>query len=157
EVLEPVWRRGFEVIDVRTSPPPDVRGAAGFVITGSASNVPHRESWMLRAEGWLREVAASGTPTFGICLGHQLLRQALGGDVQKTPNGREIGTRTIERLADDPLFEGIPERFTANVTHIDSVRATPRDVVVLARSDLEAHHALRFSRTCYGVQFHPEI
>src|SRR4029079_6289460 len=82
----------YAVVDIRTEAPPDPRADALFVITGSAANVPHREPWMLRAEAWLREVVAARTPTFGICFGHQLLAQALGGEVQKNPRGREMGT-----------------------------------------------------------------
>jgi GMP synthase (glutamine-hydrolysing) len=157
EVVAELWRGEFEVLDVRTSTPPDPSAAAAFVITGSASNVPTREPWMLRTEAWLREVVAIGTPTFGICFGHQLLGQALGGDVQKNPKGREIGTQEIERLADDPILAGLPERFSANVTHVDSVVALPKSATVLARSKLDPHHAVRFGDRCYGVQFHPEI
>jgi GMP synthase (glutamine-hydrolysing) len=150
EVIGELWSGGFEVVDVRTASPPDPRAAA-FVITGSSANVPNREPWMLR------EVVAIGTPTFGVCFGHQLLGQALGGSCVKNPNGREIGTRHIERVVDDPLFDGLDARFSANVTHVDSVVRAPRGAAVLAKSDLDPHHALRFSPTCYGVQFHPEI
>ena len=112
---------------------------------------------MLRTEGWLREIAAAETPTFGICFGHQILAQALGGEVQRNPRGREMGTVHIERTAHDPLFDGLPDRFHANVTHIDSVVRLPPGAEALARSALEGHQALRFTETCYGVQFHPEI
>jgi len=156
--IGPMWQGGYDVVDVRTdAPPPAPDAAAAFVITGSAANVPTREPWMLRTEGWLRAVTAAETPTFGICFGHQILAQALGGEVQRNPRGREMGTVGIERIGSDPLFEGLPERFRANVTHIDSVVRAPPGAAPLARSTLEGHQALRFTETCYGVQFHPEI
>jgi GMP synthase (glutamine-hydrolysing) len=153
------WQGGYEVVDVRAEGAslPSPGAADAFVITGSAANVPDREPWMLRAEAWLREVVASQTPTFGICFGHQILAQALGGEVQRNPRGREMGTVPVERRGPDPLFEGLPERFEANVTHVDSVVRLPPGAVSLARSALEDHHAIRFTETCYGVQFHPEI
>jgi GMP synthase (glutamine-hydrolysing) len=157
EAIGELWRGPYEVVDVRTASPPDPAAAAAFVITGSAANVPNREPWMLRTEAWLREVVPLGTPTFGICFGHQLLGQALGGDVQKNPRGREIGTCEIERVADDPILAGLPARFAANVTHVDSVVLLPTSATVLARSDLDPHHAVRFGERCYAVQFHPEI
>jgi GMP synthase (glutamine-hydrolysing) len=156
--IGPIWQGGYEVVDVRPDgPPPAPDAAAAFVITGSAANVPTREPWMLRTEAWLREVAAAGTPTFGICFGHQILAQALGGEVQRNPRGREMGTVGVDRVASDPIFEGLPERFHANVTHVDSVVRAPPGAASLARSALEGHQALRFTETCYGVQFHPEI
>jgi GMP synthase (glutamine-hydrolysing) len=149
----------YVVVDARTEDPAGSghAGADAIVITGSAANVPNREAWMLRAEAWLRDVVAAGTPVFGICFGHQILAQALGGDVQKNPRGREIGTIAIEQTVDDPLFDGLPTHFSANVTHIDSVVRLPPGAVGLARSPLEDYHAIRFTPSCYGVQFHPEI
>lgn len=155
--LGAAWTGDLAVVDVRDERPPDPASAAAFVITGSAANVPTREPWMLRTEAWLRDAVRAGAPTFGICFGHQILAQALGGEVQRNPRGREIGTVHIERLADDPLFEGIPERFEANATHVDSVVRLPPDAVVLARSSLDDRQAVRFGPRCYGVQFHPEI
>jgi GMP synthase (glutamine-hydrolysing) len=147
----------YTVVDVRTDDPSGLGAADAIVITGSPANVPTREAWMLRTEAWLREVVAAGTPVFGICFGHQILAQALGGEVQKNPRGREIGTILVEQTADDPLFDGLPAHFSANVTHIDTVVRLPAGAVGLARSPLEDYHAIRFTPSCYGVQFHPEI
>src|SRR5262245_56354036 len=60
------FRGEYAVVDVRTEAPPALGDDALVVITGSSANVPDREPWMLKAEAWLREVVASGTPTFGI-------------------------------------------------------------------------------------------
>ncbi|MDI3289660.1 glutamine amidotransferase [Polyangium sp. 15x6] len=156
-VIGDAWSGGYETFDARESGPPDMRDAAALVITGSAANVPDREPWMLATEGFLREVVGLGVPTFGICFGHQILAQALGGEVQRNPRGREIGTRPIHKLTDDPIFDGLPEVFRANVTHVDTVVRLPRGATALAKNDLEDHHAIRFTETCYGVQFHPEL
>ncbi len=147
----------YTIVDVRAEEPPSPRSADAIVITGSPANVPTREGWMLRTEAWLREVVAVGTPVFGICFGHQILAQALGGEVQKNPRGREIGTVAVEQTESDPIFDGVPAHFTANATHIDTVIRLPPGAVGLARSPLEDYHAIRFTPTCYGVQFHPEI
>jgi GMP synthase (glutamine-hydrolysing) len=157
EAIGPAWGGGYEVVDVRTDAVPPPTSAAAFVITGSASSVPDREPWVLRTEAWLRDVVGSGAPTFGICFGHQILAQALGGEVRRNPRGREMGTRRIAKIAPDPILEGVPDAFEANVTHVDTVIRLPPGAEVLARSDLEDHHAVRFAKACYGVQFHPEI
>jgi GMP synthase (glutamine-hydrolysing) len=155
--IGPLWQGEYRVADVRTGEAPSTDGVAAIVITGSSANVPTREPWIVRAEDWLRDVFATGLPTFGICFGHQILAQALGGEVVKNPRGREIGTKKITKRADDPIFAGLPDEFTANVTHLDTVGRLPPGATSLARSPLEDHHAIRFSETCYGVQFHPEI
>ena len=155
--IGPEFAFEYTVVDVRIEDVPSPHDADAIVITGSAANVPTREAWILKTEAWLREVVAEGTPVFGICFGHQLLAQALGGEVQKNPRGREIGTIAVDRHTEDPIFDGLPASFTANVTHIDTVVRLPPGAVGLARSPLEDYHAIRFTETCYGVQFHPEI
>jgi GMP synthase (glutamine-hydrolysing) len=77
--------------------------------------------------------------------------------VQRNPRGREIGTVHIDRTAPAPIFDDLPGRFEAQVTHVDSVVRLPPGAEPLARSDREDYQAIRFSETCYGVQFHPEM
>ncbi|NUQ75090.1 MAG: glutamine amidotransferase [Polyangiaceae bacterium] len=157
ERIGDAWKGDYAAVDVRTSDPPNPRAAAAFILTGSAANVWTRDPWMLRTEAWLRDVVPLGIPVFGICFGHQILAQALGGEVIRNPRGREIGTRRIEKLADDILLDGLPSAFEANATHLDTVGRLPAGAQVLARSGLDECQAIRFSSTCYGVQFHPEI
>ena len=79
------------------APLPGPRDADAFVMTGSSSSVTERASWMLRAEELLRQIVAARTPFLGICFGHQMMAQALGGEVRSNPRGREIGTVRLER------------------------------------------------------------
>ncbi|WP_437619780.1 glutamine amidotransferase [Sorangium sp. So ce1151] len=159
QTIGAAWRGGYATFDARAGefPAPDADEAAAFVITGSSANVPHREPWMLRTEAWLRDVVRAGTPTFGICFGHQILAQALGGECIRNPRGREIGRIRVQRRADDPLFDGLPSSFETHATHIDTVGALPEGARSLAFTELDDHQVIRFTSTCYGVQFHPEM
>jgi len=157
QATDPAHDGDWGEIDARRGDFPSPTAADTFVITGSSANVPNREPWMLETEAWLREIVGAKTPTFGICFGHQILAQALGGEVQKNPRGREMGTLPIDRHADDPIFEGLPARFLANVSHVDTVVRLPKNAIALARSAREEHQVIRFTETCYGVQYHPEF
>lgn len=146
---------GFRSIDARTEAL-EVADDEIVMITGSSANVHKREPWMLRSEEALRGIVARDIPTFGICFGHQLLAQALGGDVQTNPRGREISTVEVTRSGDDPLVDFLPSSFLANACHRDTVTKLPPGTEVLGHSPLDPHQVLRFTPRCYGVQFHPE-
>lgn len=155
------WRGEWAEHDVRTDAPmPGVRDAAAFIITGSSSSVTERAPWMLKTEQFIRELADAGTPLFGICFGHQLVGQALGGLVAKNPNGREIGTVEVNVLAHDPrdpILHGLGDRFTANHTHVDSVVELPKGARVIAATKQEPNAAFVIGDAIKCVQFHPEI
>ena len=141
-------------------PLPTAGRHAGVVITGSGAMVTDREGWSERSAEWLRAAAARGTPLLGICYGHQLLADALGGEVADNPRGREIGTVPVDLHADaarDPLFAGLPNRFHAHTTHRQTVLRAPADAVVLAHSALDDCQAFRWGRHVWGLQFHPEF
>ncbi len=137
---------------------PAISGVRGFIITGSSSTVTMRAPWMLRAEEYIRAIAASRAPLFGICFGHQLVAQALGGLVAKNPRGREIGTVRCRHVAPaDPLFAGVPEEFDVNATHVDTVVRVPVGARILATTALEPVAAFAIGERIRCVQFHPEI
>jgi len=150
------------VVDVREGEAlPDLAGVLGVVVTGSPALVSEREPWSVEAEAWLRPVVGAGLPVLGICYGHQLLGQALGGRVGPNPRGREMGTVTVDlgeavRLG-DPLLGGFPARVTVQATHVESVLRLPPGATRLGSNAAEANHALRYGRRAWGVQFHPEF
>lgn len=136
---------------------PAARDLSGVVITGSAASVTERAPWMLRTEAWLRDITRAPLPVLGICFGHQLLGQALGGRVAKNPRGREIGTVAIDLVADDPLLDRSERPHAANASHVDTVVELPPGAQVIAQSALDPHAGLRFGQQVWGVQFHPEF
>jgi GMP synthase (glutamine-hydrolysing) len=148
----------FADLDNRTGatlPPPEQ--FSGIVVTGSSSSVADREGWVLAGEEYLRRAVAKRVPVFGICFGHQMLGQALGGRVAKNPRGREIGTVDLDIVEKDPIFEAARAPFRVNATHVDTIVELPPGATVLARTRLDQYAAVRFSESTWGVQFHPEM
>ena len=138
---------------------PDPKLCAGAVVTGSHAMVTDNLPWSVAIERWIRELIVAHVPFLGICYGHQLLGRAAGGEVGYHPRGREVGTVFIELTPEgvlDALFEGIPARFAAHVTHAQSVLRLPPESVHLAFNDFEPNHAFRVGQSAWGVQFHPE-
>jgi GMP synthase (glutamine-hydrolysing) len=152
------WKGGYSEYDVRREAElPAPRDVAAFIVTGSSSNVTERASWMRRAMRYLASVVEADVPILGICFGHQLLAEALGGKVGKNPRGREIGTVAVTRIAHDPLFEGLGERFFVNATHVEAVVEPPPGARILATTALDPIAAYAVGARARCVQFHPEI
>ncbi len=139
---------------------PPLEQLAGVIITGSHLMVSDGGS---QVEFWaqlMRDAVALRLPVLGICYGHQLLAQALGGLVADHPGGLELGQVEIEvtvAAQDDPLFSALPRTFSAYATHLQSIQALPPGASVCGGNQFEPHHAVRFSPSTWGVQFHPEF
>jgi GMP synthase (glutamine-hydrolysing) len=108
-------------------------------------------------EHLIRELSHARTPVLGVCFGHQILAQALGGEVARNPRGREIGTVRVQRVADDPIFAGLPRSFDVHATHVDAVARLPPGAEILATTSLDDVAAFRVGTTVKAVQFHPEF
>ncbi len=146
----------LHAIDCRLSNLPDLDAYSALIVTGSPASVTERAPWMLATADALRRAVERDTPVLGICFGHQLLAEALGGRVEPNPRGREMGTVELELVNRDPLL-GAKPTLTVNMSHVDSVVGVPSGAVVLAQSEREPNAAIRFTDQAYGVQFHPEF
>jgi GMP synthase-like glutamine amidotransferase len=119
-----------------------------------------RHPWMAAEKAAIRRwVHELGRPYLGVCLGHQLLADALGGEVGPMTKP-EIGLMEIELtqagLA-DPAFCRLPSPFYGLQWHGAQVRRPPLGGVVLASNRHCAIQALRVGRWAWGVQFHLEV
>jgi GMP synthase-like glutamine amidotransferase len=105
---------------------------------------------------WVRDLEK---PYLGLCLGHQLLADALGGTCgpQRPP---EIGVLDVEMTVDgqtDPLFAGLPARQKFLQWHSVQVAQAPDGAVVLASSDICAVQAMRIGKHAWSMQYHAEV
>jgi len=101
-----------------------------------------------------------GAPLFGVCYGHQLMAQALGGHVDFHPNGREMGSHRVRLLPgaeSDPLMGGYPSEFPVHLTHMQTILRLPEGARSLARSDHDPHQIVRYGPNAVSTQFHPEF
>lgn len=125
----------------------------GGVVTGSRSSVYWDDPWIDPFEEWVGEAIERGMPFLGVCYGHQLLADVLGGTVEDMGE-YEIGYSDISHTGDSRLFSGIEEDFLAFTSHTDAVTDLPPGAEPLAENDY-SNHGFRKDRV-FGVQFHPE-
>jgi GMP synthase-like glutamine amidotransferase len=129
--------------------PSGVGDEDGWLITGSPFGVYEDHPWIPGLEAFVREADRQRVPMVGICFGHQLIAQALGGKVEKFPGGWIIGPQ------DYTLDDG--STVTLNAWHQDQVMEPPPQARTIMRSPACAHAALRYGEHILTVQPHPEF
>jgi GMP synthase-like glutamine amidotransferase len=132
-----------------------------FVLGGAQDTWQDDEhTWMLEEKAAIREwVWDRAKPYFGVCLGHQLLCDALGGevalaaepevgvyDVSLTPDGREHG-----------LFAGVEGSNKVMQWHWAEVTRAPQEAKVLATSAKSAIQSIAIDSHAISTQFHCEF
>lgn len=131
------------------------------VVTGSAFMVTEQLAWMKQTQQWLQQAFESGVPTLGVCFGHQLIADMLGGQVAYNPLGRHMGISQFtlnEAGKQDSLLGHISptNAFNTLVSHQQNVISLLDNVTLLGSCDKDSHHAFRYKSHVWGVQFHPE-
>lgn len=148
-------------LDAGETPPP-LDGFDALWVMGGPMDV-----WQEDAHPWLRDekafikeaVEERGLPFLGLCLGHQLLAEALGGAVGKseTPEIGVMEVQLTEQGASGVYFDGLPERFETLQWHGAEVRTMPPGAQCLATSPDCAVQAMRWGTRALSAQFHIEI
>jgi GMP synthase (glutamine-hydrolysing) len=115
--------------------------------------------WLAPVKQLLRDAVDTGLPTLGICLGHQLLAVALGGEVAPNEGGQQVGLFEVGWLpaaVDDDLVAGFgPVRGVQ--WNSDVVVKLPDGAVALAETPGGELQLARFGHRAWGVQLHPEV
>ncbi len=150
----------LDVRHVKDSEYPNLENHAGLILTGSPSSAYDEDAWIPRLSDLILEALDRKLPTLGVCFGHQLIAQALGGKVEPNAKGWEIGDPEVKLTAEgkaDPIFDGIPDSFRVIQSHKDIVTEMPAESVLLASNDLCAIQAFGMGDYLRTVQFHPEM
>ena len=105
--------------------PATIHDADGWLLTGSRHGAYEDHAFIPPLEDFIRRAYAEGVPMVGVCFGHQIIAQALGGKVVKNPEGWAVG-------AQDYDFDG--EKVTLNAWHQDQVVSLPEGAEVVGRN-----------------------
>ena len=128
--------------------PASIHEADGWLLTGSRHGAYEDHAFIPPLEDFIRRAYAEGVPLVGICFGHQIIAQALGGKVVKHPGGWAVGSQEYD-------FGG--ETVTLNAWHQDQVVALPDGAEVVGRNAFCENAALVYGDRAYSVQAHPEF
>lgn len=128
-----------------------------YICTGSKNSVYDDEPWIHQLKQFVREINTSAKKFIGICFGHQLLGEALGGKVDKSPNGWCVGVHSFELLKQETWMNPAQHQFNLLMMCQDQVLQLPAGSVLLAKTPLCPHAMFRIGSNMLGIQAHPEF
>ena len=141
---------------------PPLDSYAGLLVLGGAMAPADDDvcPWLPATRALMADAVARELPTFGICLGAELLALACGGEVRRGTAGPELGVLGVDvqpAATEDPLFGVLPARARVLQWHWEEIAALPAGAVQLASSPAYPHQAFRLGPAAWGVQGHPEV
>jgi GMP synthase-like glutamine amidotransferase len=137
--------------------PPSPTACDAYIVTGSSAGVYDDLPWIGGAMDFLR--AAKGKAALvGVCFGHQLMAQAFGGQVVKSPKGWGVGEHVYELMAAEPWMDEAPLRVRLPASHQDQVVEKPPGAEVWAASEFTPYAGLVWpGERALSLQPHPEF
>jgi len=139
---------------VRGDKLPPVDAYDGYIYSGSRHGVYDGLDWIEPVKSFIQSVAKTRKPQFGICFGHQIIAEAMGGKAVKSDHGWGVGVHTyVMRLI---LSAGRTERVQVMVMHQDQVIALPDAAEAIGGNEFCPIGVARYPDSLLTVQFHPE-
>jgi len=137
--------------------PQDIDECDGWIITGSKHGVYEEHSWISTLGHLIVDIYRAKQPLVGICFGHQIIAQALGGLVQKSNKGWGIGLDTYQLNNKASWMSNLGDDITLNIIHQDQVIEAPEGAVVYASSDFCNNAGFYIDNSVLTIQAHPEF
>jgi GMP synthase-like glutamine amidotransferase len=137
--------------------PADIDEVDAYLITGSKSSVYDDKSWIAPLEDFIRQLHARRKKLVGICFGHQLIAQALGGKTEKSSKGWGVGLHSHRFNQIPDWHDGDAADLNILVSHQDQVVKTADGSVVLAGSEFCENAVCQIGDHILSFQGHPEF
>ena len=129
----------------------------GFVCTGSRASVYENEEWISELKGYVRLLYSTGKKFVGICFGHQLIAESLGGRVAPSELGWGVGAQVSQVKEYKGWMRPKRDFFTVPVSYKDQITELPAESESLAYNNHCPHFMISVGRHFLGIQGHPEL
>jgi GMP synthase-like glutamine amidotransferase len=137
--------------------PPSIHACDGWLITGSRHGVYDKLPWMAPLEDFIRELVATHIPLIGVCFGHQIIAEALGGEVVKSDKGWGVGLQQYRIEQAHSWLEAESQQVRIYAYHQDQVVKCPASAQVFLSSEFCQFAGLSYGNSIISVQAHPEF
>jgi GMP synthase-like glutamine amidotransferase len=147
----------FDTVSIPAGKPlPDIGGLQAILITGSSAGVYDDLDWIAPLEAFVRAAHQNKVPMVGVCFGHQLIAQALGGSARKSEKGFGLGRHVYDIAPGNGVIDGA--RIALACSHQDQVITPPAGASTILSSAFTPHAGLLYAGdTTFSVQAHPEF
>lgn len=149
----------FSSYDVtRLDYPADINECDAYLITGSKASPYEGKEWIRQLEDYVLALHSYQKKLIGICFGHQLIAQALGGLVKKNDSGWGVGAVSRDVFQQKPwMGSGEKTQFKILVSHQDQVTELPPGAERIAGNDFCPHASFQIGSHILTFQGHPEF
>jgi GMP synthase-like glutamine amidotransferase len=137
--------------------PPSLSSFDGFVCTGSRCSVYEDRPWIDGLKAFVRDAHEAGVPFVGICFGHQMLAEALGGKVERAEYGWGIGVHGMQILRPEEWMAPEREICRLQYMHADQVQRMPEGSTLLASAAHCPVAMFKVGDNMLGIEGHPEF
>ena len=137
---------------------PDPATLEGIIVPGSAAGVYDTHPWLDPLRDFIRAAYAEAIPMLGVCFGHQIMADALGGDVRKSEKGWGLGRHVYEVASRPAFLRTEAPALAIACSHQDQVIAPPAEAEVFLASEFTPNAGLVYrSGAAISLQPHPEF
>lgn len=136
--------------------PKDIQSFDGVMITGSPASVHDDAPWVAVLFDLIRDMDRLKVPVFGACFGHQAIALALGGSVERNPDGWVHGFALVDSVGELP-WVARPSQIGTYASHIEQVVKAPEGADVVTRGPGCAIGGYLKGRHIFTTQYHPEM
>ncbi|MEM9526235.1 MAG: amidotransferase [Bacteroidota bacterium] len=137
--------------------PPDLNACDVYFATGSRRSVYEAKEWIDRVKQTIRAIATMDKCFVGFCFGHQLLGEAMGGKVQKSPNGWCVGVHSFAVETKASWMQPFQQPLNLLMMCQDQVLELPDNAKVWASSTKIPVGIFQVGEKMLGIQAHPEF
>lgn len=145
----------YQVIDKKY--PESISECDGYLVTGSKESVYDDHPWIDALRKFIVDVSRQDSKLVGICFGHQIIADALGGKVEKSKNGWGIGASSSLVVEQNSWMHPELRQFSLLFSHQDQVVALPERAHCITRSAFCPYAGFRIGRKILTFQGHPEF
>ena len=128
-----------------------------YIITGSKDGAYEDHTWIEPLSNWIITAEQAKTKILGICFGHQLIAQALGGSVEMSDKGWGLGVRSLSTVSDSPFSQPLPKYLDLIYSHKDQVVRLPATARKFISDDFCPYAGFTIEQHIVTFQGHPEF